>query len=317
MLCDFKTATYRVELTAGEKGLIMPSYKGATIRGAFGTIFRRIACATKMKECNSCVLKGNCAYAYIFETSPPAETKVLSKNESVSRPFVIEPPLEKKTDYMNGETFSFELVLIGRAIAYLPYFILAFKELGEIGIGKLRNPFVLERFVAIQPFSGMEKEIYSRVSDKVLNIDLTVSGKDAAESTLRDPQKQVNINFLTMTRIKHNDMFVRRIEFHVLIRALLRRFSSLYYFHHGEELKADFTQLVEKASTVNIAASKTEWVDWERYSQRQGARLNMGGVVGQVSYYGDIDEFLPILRLGEIVHVGKSCTFGMGKYQMY
>jgi CRISPR/Cas system endoribonuclease Cas6 (RAMP superfamily) len=43
----------------------------------------------------------------------------------------------------------------------------------------------------------------------------------------------------------------------------------------------------------------------------------MGGFVGQVSYYGDIDEFLTILRLGEIVHVGKACTFGMGKYQIY
>jgi len=317
MLEDFKVACYRIELSAGEKGLILPPYKGATLRGAFGITFRRIVCTTRLNECNDCMLKESCPYSYIFETSPPSDTKVLSKNESISRPFIIEPPSEVKTHYKNGDSFTFGLVLVGKAIDYLPYFVLAFKEIGQIGIGKMRNPYNLKRFIAINPLRGAEKEIYSDISDKLCNYDLSFSGKDAYDMNSEISLKQVNLNFITMTRIKHDGFFVRNVEFHMLIRALLRRLSTLYYFHHGEELKADFKSLINKAENVKMVLNKTGWTECERYSQRQDARLNMGGIVGQVSYQGDLGEFLPFLRLGELVHVGKGCTFGLGKYQMF
>ncbi|MEG3070433.1 MAG: CRISPR system precrRNA processing endoribonuclease RAMP protein Cas6 [Candidatus Syntrophopropionicum ammoniitolerans] len=60
--------------------------------------------------------------------------------------------------------------------------------------------------------------------------------------------------------------------------------------------------------------SQTRWVDWERYSSRQSSRMNMGGVVGQVEYRGDLGAYMPLLRLGQLVHVGKGAVFGMGKY---
>ena len=39
----------------------------------------------------------------------------------------------------------------------------------------------------------------------------------------------------------------------------------------------------------------------------------MGGIVGTVSYTGDLAEFLPLLRLCETFHLGKQTTFGLGK----
>lgn len=316
MLADFHAAYYRVDLTAGDKGLVLPPYKGSTLRGGFGTAFRRIACACRQEECKNCMLQPSCPYAYIFETSPPADAKALSKYESIPRPFVLEPPLDNKTLYQKGESLSFGLILIGRSIPYLPYFILAFKELGEIGIGKGRNPYRLERLVAVNPFSGKEAEVYSHAAGKVFNRDLCILGKELLALKAETAPELVKIDFQTMTRIKSGDIFVRHVEFHMLLRALLRRLSALYYFHHGLEWNIEFVDLIKKAELVTRVSDQTRWVDWERYSHRQDARMNLGGIVGQATYKGELAEFLPILKLGELVHVGKACTFGMGKYRM-
>ena len=40
----------------------------------------------------------------------------------------------------------------------------------------------------------------------------------------------------------------------------------------------------------------------------------MGGMIGAVTYTGDVTEFLPLIRFCEKVHIGKQTTFGLGKF---
>jgi hypothetical protein len=47
---------------------------------------------------------------------------------------MIEPPLEPRTQYAAGDTLEFGLVLIGRGIDYLPYFLFGFEQLGKMGL---------------------------------------------------------------------------------------------------------------------------------------------------------------------------------------
>ena len=44
--------------------------------------------------------------------------------------------------------------------------------------------------------------------------------------------------------------------------------------------------------------------------------MKMGGFVGKVEYKGDLSEFIPLLRLGEVIHVGKGIVFGLGRYEI-
>jgi hypothetical protein len=337
MLTNFRVAIYQVVLEAGAEGLFLPHYKGSTLRGGFGLVFRRIACSMRQDECKGCLLKSNCPYAYIFETAPPPGAQALRNYENVPRPFVLEPPLENKTVYRPGETLTFGLVLFGQAIDYLPYFIVVLRELGETGIGKGRRKYRLKEIAAVDPLRELRETVYQEDEMLVHNVDLSVRGKDVPKlldhygqvdsigGDLRAGGKALNddttpdritVNFLTMTRIKYEDNFAGKIEFHMLIRSLLRRLSSLAYFHHGEELILDFTGLIERANEVKLIEDRMRWVDWERYSSRQEGKLNMGGVVGLAVYEGDLAEFVPLLRLGELVHVGKGAVFGMGKYEL-
>ncbi|MGH8590087.1 MAG: CRISPR system precrRNA processing endoribonuclease RAMP protein Cas6, partial [Gammaproteobacteria bacterium] len=39
-----------------------------------------------------------------------------------------------------------------------------------------------------------------------------------------------------------------------------------------------------------------------------------GGLLGQITYRGDLSPFLPWLALGEWMHIGGKTSFGLGRY---
>jgi hypothetical protein len=96
-------------------------------------------------------LAASCPYKLIFEPSPPPGADQLSKNQDTPRPFIFRPPLDSRTTYNPGEAFDFHLTLLGKAVDYLPYFVLAFRELAREGIGLNRAPCELERVEALAP----------------------------------------------------------------------------------------------------------------------------------------------------------------------
>lgn len=314
----FQVAKYQLKIKAGNRGLSFPPFKGSTFRGGFGTVFKRVVCSQRDTDCLVCLLKNTCPYAYIFETFPPPGAEALRKFNSIPRPFVIEPPLEQQTEYPPGAVLDFSLVLIGKAIQYFPYFLVVFRELGSVGIGRGRKPYVLTEVKALNDLTGRIETVYSASDETIHNVDLIIWGSNIDAEGKTDGAKKTDliIEYETVTRVKYAEKFVSTIEFHVLVRNLLRRLSSLYYFHHDRELILDFNELIEKAKTISIFFDQTQWVDWERYSNRQKTRMNLGGVQGKVCYRGDWQEFWPLLKLGELVHVGKATTFGMGKYRI-
>ena len=291
--------------------LSLPPYKGSTFRGGFGHAFKKVVCTIRNKECNDCILKSRCIYSYVFETPPPEDSQILRKYEKAPHPFVIEPPLETKTHYKPGDTLNFGLILIGKAVDYLPYFIYTFEELGKIGIGKGKGRYEL------QEVSCEGKQIYNSVDRQLKPMppcspSLLKRGSGGVDSN----SQLLTLNFITPTRIVINEDLVVDLEFHQLIRNLLRRLSSLSYFHCGERLDLDFKGLIERAQGVKVKERKTEWHDWERYSARQDTRMKMGGFVGKVSFEGKLGEFMEFIELGEMLHVGKGTSFGLGKYEI-
>ncbi|MCR4403166.1 MAG: CRISPR system precrRNA processing endoribonuclease RAMP protein Cas6 [Firmicutes bacterium] len=419
---EFRLARYEFILEAVDN-LFLPPYKGSTLRGGFGTAFRRIACSAGRADCRDCVLKAPCPYAYVFETMPMDGSEALAKFEHVPHPFVLEPPLTEEREFGPGDQLSVGLVLVGRGIEFLPYFIAAFQEFGRMGIGRGRGRFRLRNVYAsvgvphsqdksggderrFQPggsasgpiaahdtscakednracgtdgaghsdnsdpralvFDGKANKVYMRdaavtwadivetargisrrlrqASDRgpeggrpsTTSGPMVVSDSESASPVLggtsacpaaaesrgsceSDPScapPRVTVVFRTMTRLKFQGGLEDRPEFHVLMRSLLRRASSLLYFHHGTRLDMDFRGFIARAELVELAAQDARWVDWERYSSRQDTRMKLGGLVGTATYEfcdADLAEFfLPWLILGEYIHVGKGCTFGLG-----
>lgn len=305
--------------------LHLPYYKGSTFRGGFGNMFRRIVCALKLQDCLDCMLKSRCIYAYVFETpsNEGAEIMNMHKYEKVPHPFVIEPPeisskfkVQSSNIIPPGSKIDFNLILIGKATDYLPYFIYTFNELGKKGIGRGRGRY---RLVEVRRWNNHVPDklpIYHESDKTIRQTEVNIIHIPDVFKPL-ESINQITFQFITPLRIKYNRDLVVRPEFHILIRNLLRRLGLLYYFHCGNNKPCwDHRAIIKHAEGILIVNSSLNWLDWERYSSRQDTRMKLGGLVGEITYSGNIEPFLPYLKAGEILHIGKGTSFGLGQYRL-
>ncbi len=314
---NFMLAHYRFTLEALEM-LQLPPVKSSALRGGFGHTFKGLVC-TKPYLCDKKCQQGNsCPYGYIFETTPPKDSEALRTFENVPRPFIISAPNDRRELIPAGERLSFGLTLVGHAINFLPYFIAIFRELGYRGLGRNRGRYRLLTVEAVSPHDNAEVPIYDAKDEVIQVVDTTISSETVANYTATFASShQLTMDFLSPTRLKHRGRWVDSgPSFQALIQALLGRISSLSYFHCGQEFKADFRGLIDRAADVTVTNSDTRWEDWSRFSGRQKQRVNMGGLMGRITFAGDLQDYLPVLALGELIHVGKGTVFGNGQYRL-
>ncbi|MDP3286215.1 MAG: CRISPR system precrRNA processing endoribonuclease RAMP protein Cas6, partial [Desulfobacterales bacterium] len=243
-----------------------------------------------------------CVYSFVFENA-------------FIHPYVIEPPDTPATNYSKRDEFSFNLLLFGKANDYLPYFIYAFDMIGKTGIGK-RVSGRAGTFKLESVFSG-DQPVYSSTDGKMRQHDF------AHELSLSDFRvkgsnslNSVEISLKTPLRLKYLNHLESALPFHVLVRAMLRRISSLENSYGDGEPDINYRELVKIAETVTTSASSLGWFDWKRYSGRQEQSMLMGGITGNVTYSGEIAEFLPLIKFCEMAHLGKQTTFGLGKIEI-
>jgi len=303
------TATLMVQFKALQSARL-PYYKGAVIRGGFGLAFRRVACAFPKRECEACLLRRKCVWSYVFATPRPEESTIMRKYETIPHPFVIDPLLDDRTRLERGDTLAFELTLIGRAIEHVPYFIYAFEQMAEQGLGPGRAKFTVD---AVR----QNGTLFYDAESKAITSPLALAHLELSSSKpVRQPDsKSATFRFLTPTRMTYEGRMARRPAFHVVLRSLLRRIGLLAYFH-DQAIEIDYVGLIKQAEEVGTTECSMGTYQWRRYSSRQDRAIDMDGMVGSATYEGEFGPFLPYLRAGEVLHVGKGTSFGMGKYKL-
>jgi len=254
------------------------------------------------------MINRTCAYAYIFETAG-AEG---SGSVEAPRPFVIEPPLDFRKVLTRGEELRFGLVLFGRAVEYLPYFIFTFSELGAAGLGRERGSCVLEDVVRVG-LRGETAVVYSAADRKVREGDHRLPLEELLSTP---PRRPLSLRFQTPTRIKTDGKLVPRPDFPAVVKALVHRTIGLAETHAELRIGLDVPAMLAEAAQVESAPVDIRWLDWERYSSRQDARMTFGGFIGRAIYDGPMETTAPLVVLGQYTHIGKNTTFGLGKYEI-
>jgi hypothetical protein len=290
--------------TVLEEDTRLPVFKGSAFRGAFGLAFRKVTCAVRQKDCQGCILFERCLYARTFEAKRSGQSGATAPN-----PYLFEPPRTEETRFAADSKFDFDLALFGTNTEYLPYYILALERMGELGVGKSADGKGHGRF-RVRDVLMHGRSIYDPREQK-LSADVQPE-RLAAETANPSKPGELTVSLETPLRIKHQNRLTDDLPFYVLIKAVLRRISSLFS-HYGEgEPDLDFPGLVNRAKEVKMTASDLRWKEQKRYSGRQGSVMLFGGLVGSATYSGDISEYLPLLDLARKLHVGKQATFGLG-----
>jgi CRISPR/Cas system endoribonuclease Cas6 (RAMP superfamily) len=247
---------------------------------------------------------------------------------------VFRAPQITQTRFEKGEPFDFDVVLIGRALDFLPYFVLSFRELAVGGLGLNRAKCNLERVEQITPRSAgpvasdrvlvyaAEHQLFrateATTADEWIKARVETQHAESSPVTsskqlpaLRAVQR-ITIRFVTPTLLRVNGEITHRPDFHHVFKRLRDRVNALSTFFGDGPLEADFSELGKRAEKVRTAGCHVEWAERFRTSSKTRQRHQLSGFVGETVYEGEFSEFLPWLAVGELVHIGKHAAWGNG-----
>lgn len=290
--------------------MVLPPYKGAVFRGAFGGTFKRIVCAAPRADCPSCMLRRRCLYVGLFEPPPPERYADAGKFRQAPPPYVLNPPLTNRQVFHPRELLECEMVLIGPGIRALPYFVYAFVEMGRRGLGPERGRYELVRVDLVR--GGETAPIYDGGTQTLVNYP-SCDGMDFHPED--GGARAVTLEFLSPLRLKVKGDLVTQLTFPVFFERLAQRLTLLAAFYNSETEPAGLDHLAARARDIRVTSDELYWYDWGRYSTRQKEAMKLGGLRGRIGFAGELGPFMPYLRLGACVNVGLNTTFGLGRYK--
>jgi len=291
-----------------------PHFAGSALRGAFGRALRRAACITGQRECTGCPLRNTCAYGVVFDPAAPAQPLHPSFQDGLPR-YLIEPPALGASELRPGHSQRFALVLLpgtGSHLALLQHGLRAAVE------QELMRPGLF------------------RLTDlQVSQTTLQATEPPALKVPPHTPS-HITLQWRTPLRLQHlgKPLFKpAALDATTLVRALLRRqlqWQQLTQPAHPSPAEPPAAPAAPNANSEGPAALQAaalctldtqhlQWHDLERHSGTQGRKLPLGGLLGSATLHGPthaLHHLLPLLYLGEQLHMGKETVMGLGRYRL-
>jgi CRISPR-associated endoribonuclease Cas6 len=304
----FRFYRLRFHFTAQGSIYFPPGKPGNILRGAFGSIFRKIACVPECQDARTCGIRATCAYARTFEPSSLGGGP--SGLSDWPRPFVFRAAHLDGRTIAAGQAFHFDVNLFQLHEPAIAYFVLAFAQLAREGLGPGRARAVLTGVDQVDPAGPVMRRLFDGE---------TLCGAGEAEPSVvsleawSERVERVEVRFLTPTELKSGQQLAERPEFGILMARIRDRLSTLGALYGDGPLEMDFASFGERAGRVAMARCELAEVHVERVSSRTGQRHPLDGFVGVAEYQGELGEFVGFLRAASYSGVGRQTTWGKGE----
>lgn len=267
------------------------------LKQLFPVAFRKITgCAPRGGECTA---GADCPCRATFAQTLSADPSALRRYQKPPLSFAFSIPLLAGRDRSEHEV---SLIIVGDATSNLELYIKSVQQLF------CRDSVFGARLTAVAAVAADgSRQLLGDGSGRLALAATPFRSFAEAGSAPVSSAATVTLELLTPLRLLQNGKPLRCPSFTVLAGALFRRISALAYSYGGVELDHDFKWLAAKSHEVSSVRSSLEWANW-------GGALQ--GVVGELAFSGELEEFLPFLRLGELLNVGKGASYGMGNYRL-
>ena len=265
-------------------------------------------------------LKEGFPKGYVLTNFSFADTSDLRKEGDQLRTDVREPDIYMKIQ--KGDLFCFSLLLIGHFNDYRFYFFEAIRQMCERGIGKPLTPFTLI-------------DITENPSSPIALNGFTVSVSSPIQPEVDDIPTEITLRFLTPvilyrlrdkknTQVSYQDKSNRFPSFYQLIRSCFSRAQKLYalYENPSEKTASFFDEsfmeaYLEKAGRPLLKSADIQHVILPN-TQKKGIKneLPLAGYTGEQSYFGELQQYLPLLKFLQELGVGNETVYGMGRFEI-
>jgi len=253
-------------------------FTGSMLRGAFGYALKKVTCINPSYRCENCFAKENCLYYSFYE----------EKNTIHNYRFEIE---------LGAYDFNFGLYIFEDTTQELPYILSAL----EMMLTK----------------NGLTKESYI-FDDIEISVDSQIIYENHSFATIDTPpidfqldavEQDVKIEIKTPIRVKKDNRFLRdTIELEDILRSIYQRYTRV---KSGEN-----TYRLNYKPSYTIEEKNLYPKQLVRNSNRQKSKMSMDGVMGEMVVRGLDRESYRLLKIGEIIGVGKQTVMGLGRIEV-
>jgi hypothetical protein len=258
-----------------------PYFIGSQLRGALGYALKKVTCINPSFICNGCFMASNCLYYSFYE-----EKNIFHKYRF---------DFELGKDY-----YDFSFYLFDDVCDKLPYLLSAFYLIfTQNGLGYDRK--VIEK---------EDLNIYINNISCIENGNLNIPQKFITLFKIDEIYSDIKLKFVTPLRLKKNNRFIRDDSFELkdIINSIYQRQMRLIGYSHKK-----FPYPIEG----NIVKKEINYQKLTRRSNRQQTTMNLDGIVGEIEIKNLNKECFEVLKLGEIIGVGKQTVFGLGKIKLF
>lgn len=287
-----KLSRFQFVFSTQEK-ITFTQFPGSALRGVFGHALKAVSCVTQREHCQGCTQRFRCAFPQVFKTIKLEKQQL----KAVPQPLILDTSEIPKV-INAGEQFSIYISLVGDSNQYLDSIIQAWIFAGKLGLNSQgsKTTFHLESVHTVD--LSLPKSISH---SKLLLIDLLTPHRAfRREGEKRRKQLITTKTFITNTYIAN----------------IIRRYSHLEHLY-GERLSEDKLQELMNASYAVAPVQQSLALEkHHRISQTQNKKIDLSGLVGNITIKGNFETLLPILWLGQWLHVGNNPMYGLGRYHM-
>lgn len=230
------------------------------------------------------------------------------------KPYMVCPVGDNKLKWRKGELIQVEISLFGRACELANTVVEAIKASvsnNSIGIGICKAPYQVVSISSVTP-KGFRAGVHTT----------SLCDWYAVPTSLSVIEQELALQFVTPVRVKFHGQLVRSDvpEMSFWLNHIIRRLVLLsrYWVLDNDCLMDAIYQEAQSLmpSYLSETNSFVVWEDWLRYSKTHKDFLPFGGLSGQISFFGEIQNLIPYFQIGEQLHLGGKTTFGLGRFQV-